>query len=130
MIFGLAVSSSAMFLVPVAHGATLAAAMLLIGQQIIGDGCAAIFQIEHVSLRQSVTTEGLLGRVNASTEFVRLGATLAGSLIGGWLGGVFGVKLVLVCAACGSLLSTLLLWFSPVNRLRAVSQSSSFLPKS
>jgi MFS family permease len=120
MILGLAISSSALFLIPLAHGATAGAAMLLIAQQISGDGFATIYQIDNVSLRQGVTTEGLLGRVNASAEFVRLGAALAGSLVGGWSGEVIGVRQVLFYAAAGCLVSTVVLVFSPVRRLRVV----------
>ena len=119
MIVGLLLSSIAMFFVPLAHGATLTAALLLILQQIAGDGPATIYQINEVSLRQGITPERLLGRVNASADFLRLGATLAGSLLGGLLGGVIGVRSMLFVAGFGTLLSTLWLVLSPIRALRA-----------
>ena len=77
---------------PLAQGATLIAALLLILQQLLGDCAATAYQINQVSLRQSVTKDTLLGRVIASAEFFGLGATLAGSLLGGTLGEIIGVR--------------------------------------
>jgi predicted MFS family arabinose efflux permease len=119
MIVGLLLYSLAMFLVPLAQGATLIAALLLILQQISGDGAATVYQINQVSLRQAITPERLLGRVNASMEFLRLGATLAGSLLGGLLGEEIGVRATLFLGAFGTLLSTLWLVLSPLRALRA-----------
>jgi MFS family permease len=119
MIVGLFLYSLAMFLVPLAQGATLIAALLLILQQIAGDGAATLYQINQVSLRQAITPERLLGRVNASMEFLRLGATLAGSLLGGLLGESIGVRATLFLGAIGTLLSTLWLVLSPLRALRA-----------
>ena len=121
MILGLLFSSIAMFLIPLAQGATLTAALLLILQQISGDGPAAIYQINLVSLRQAVTPEQLLGRVSASAEFLRLGAALSGSLLGGLMGRMIGVRATLVVGAVGSLLSTLWLALSPIRSLRVAS---------
>src|SRR5438046_1812808 len=47
-------------LIPLARGP-----LLLIAQQLIGDGCAAI-TIHEVSLRQSLVEDRYLGRVNAA----------------------------------------------------------------
>src|SRR5215468_230312 len=118
MIVGLLLSSIAMFFIPLAQGATLTAALLLIFQQISGDGPATIYQINDVSLRQAIAPERLLGRVNACAEFLRLSATLAGSLFGGLLGGLIGVRSMLFVASFGTLLSTLWLALSPIRALR------------
>jgi len=120
MIFGLSISASASLLIPLAHGVTLGAAVLLIVQQICGDGFATVYQIDQVSLRQAIAAKPLLGRVNASTEFIRRGATLGGSLAGGFLAESLGVRPVLFYATGGMLLSTLVLVFSPVRRLRSI----------
>lgn len=120
MIGGLLLSSAALFLIPLARGATLAAGLLLILQQLAGDGAATVYQINEVSLRQGVTPERLLGRVNAGAQFLGLGAMLGGSLIGGWLAGSLGVRAMLFCGASGALLSTLWLLLSPVRTLRGI----------
>jgi predicted MFS family arabinose efflux permease len=116
MIAGLVVYSLALFLVPAARGGTLVAGMLLVLQQLVGDGAATVYQIGDVSLRQAITPERLLGRVNASAQLLRLGATLAGSLLGGVAGETIGVRATLAAGALGSLLSVLWLVFSPLHR--------------
>jgi len=118
MIAGLLLYSIALFLVPLAQGATLVAALLLIVQQISGDGAETVYQINQVSLRQAITPERMLGRVSASTEFLRLGAALVGALVGGLMGKTMGVRATLVASAAGSLLSALWLMLSPVRALR------------
>jgi predicted MFS family arabinose efflux permease len=118
MIAGLMLFGISMVFIPIAQGATVTAATLLIMQQLFGDGAATIYQINQVSLRQAITPERLLGRVNASAYFLGLGGTLAGSLLGGLLGEMMGVRITLVLAALGTVLSTLWLIFSPVRRLR------------
>jgi len=118
MILGLILYSVALLFIPLARGATLVAALLLIGQQTLGDGAATLYQINQVSLRQAITPEGLLGRVNASVQILRLGATLVGSLVGGLMGNAIGVRTTLVAGALGSLLSTVWLVTSPIRALR------------
>jgi Na+/melibiose symporter-like transporter len=117
-ISALSLYCAAMFLIPFARGAAFAAALLLILQQIVGDGPAAIYQINQLSLRQAVAPERLLGRVNASAEFLSLGAMLAGSLLGGVLGEAIGVRATLFLGAGGSLISPLVLALSPVLETR------------
>ncbi len=123
MISACFLSGLAMLFVPLAQGATLTAALLLILQQLLGDGAATIYQINQVTLRQVVTPERLLGRVNASAQFLGLGAMLGGSLLGGLLGGIVGVRTMLFFSAFGTMFSTLWLVISPVRALRVFPQS-------
>jgi MFS family permease len=118
MVMGLLLYGVAMFFVPLARGATLIAASLLVLQQIVGDGSATVYQISQVSLRQAIAPERLLGRVNASTQVLALGATLAGSLVGGLLGEKIGVRATLFFGAAGMALSGIWLALSPVVGLR------------
>jgi predicted MFS family arabinose efflux permease len=62
----------------------------------------------------------LLGRVNASMEFLKMGAALFGSLLGGLIGNAFGVRRTLFAGAVGSLLSAIWLILSPIRTLRTV----------
>ena len=118
MIVGLILYSIAMLFIPLAQGTTLTAALLLIGQQVLGDGAATLYQTNQVSLRQAITPARLLGRVNATAEFLRLGAALVGSLLGGLMGNTIGVRKTLVVGSLGSLLSTRWLGVSPIRALR------------
>jgi MFS family permease len=113
-------SGLAMFFVPLAKGATLTAALLLIFQQLLGDGAAMIYQINQVTLRPVVTQERLRGRVNASAELFGLGAMLAGLLLGGLWGGIIGVRTMLFLSAFGTIFSMLWVVFSPVRALRTL----------
>jgi MFS family permease len=115
LVFGLG-----MAIVPLATGATLLSGALLVAQQLIVDPAATIYEINGVSLRQSLAPERMLGRVNAAMRFIGWGAMLAGSLLGGLLGGWIGVRATLVVAALLSMVAGAWLWASPVARLRSV----------
>ncbi len=117
MFVGLGLFGLAECLIPLASGATLISAALLLGQQ-LGDGFYIVYDINQVSLRQGITPENLLGRVNATIQFVELGATLIGSLVGGLLGDLVGVRLILAVGAAGTLLAALPLALSPVRKLK------------
>ncbi len=117
MIVGLLLWGISMLFIPMAQGATVLSALLLIAQQLTGDGGATIYEINMVSLRQAIAPERLLGRVNASVHFLGTGAMLVGALLGGWLGEKIGVRAVLAASGFGTLLSVLWLVFSPVRGL-------------
>jgi len=123
MIGGVIVMGLSLALLPLARGATLLALLLLVAQQ-LGDGGFAAYDITQTSLRQLITPSRILGRVNASIRFSVLGAMLAGALIGGTLGETIGLRSTLAVAACGVLLSSLWLVFSPVRTLRRVAPST------
>jgi MFS family permease len=118
MVAGCLLSGMAMGFVPLAQGATLAAALFLILQQLLGDCAATVYQINQVTLRQAVTQARLLGRVNASAQFLGLGAMIAGSLLGGLWGEMIGVRTMLFVSAFGTMSSSLWLVLSPVRGLR------------
>ncbi len=117
MVIGMGVFGLSSLFVPLASGATLLSAALLIAAQ-LGDGFYILYEINLVSLRQSITSEHILGRVNATTQFINLGATLVGSLLGGLLGQAVGVRPVLVIGAGFTLLAAMALALSPIRRLK------------
>jgi Na+/melibiose symporter-like transporter len=77
-----------------------------------------IYNINQVSLRQAITPDRLLGRMNASMRFLVWGTMPIGSLLGGALGEVIGLRATLLVAAIGSTASFLWVYFSPVRQLR------------
>jgi len=117
MILGLGVFGVSLFFIPLANGATFLSALLLFTQQ-LGDGFCVVYEINQVSLRQAVTSERLLGRVNATFHFLSLGAILVGSLLAGALGEVLGVRLVLLLGCCCTLLAVLAMAASPLRRFK------------
>ncbi len=117
MVLGMAVFGLSQLFIPLASGATLISALLLIAQQ-LGDGFYIVYEINQVSVQQSAAPPGLLGRVNATFQFLNLGATLLGTLLGGLLGEMVGVRLVLALGGCGTLLAALALALSPLREHR------------
>ncbi|MCC6790363.1 MAG: MFS transporter [Thermomicrobiales bacterium] len=73
-----------------------------------------VYAVNAISLRQRLTPDALLGRVNATFTFVARGVVPIGSLIGGVLGGVIGLPLTLVVGEIGMFLAVGLLLISPL----------------
>lgn len=103
---------------PLAHGPVAAAAALLMGVQLLGDVAYAIHFINALSLRQALIPDRLMGRVNASWQFLTVGVAPLGALLAGLLGQAIGVRLTLLCGACGIMLASLWLFLSPLRTLR------------
>jgi hypothetical protein len=80
----------------------------------------AIFYINQTSLRQAVTPDHLLGRMNASYRFLTMGMIPIGSLLGGVLGQTIGLRGTLVVGVLGTLLPILWLIFSPLRTLHTI----------
>ena len=109
-----------MLFIPAATDASLLALSFLIAQQVFGDGWYTIYDVNQMSLRQSITPEHVLGRVNAGMRFSGLAAMLIGALGGGVLGEVIGLRATLVLSGCGLLVSGGWLMLSPVWSTRRV----------
>ncbi len=118
MTLGMLLMGLSMFLIPLAQGPGLAALLLMLAQQLMGDGAYTVYQINQVSLRQAIAPGRVLGRVNASLRFGGLGATLLGTLAGGVLGQSAGLRPTLVVGACGTVLAAVWLAVSPVQALK------------
>jgi len=115
MTLGLLLFSLAGLLAPFARGATVFAAVLLIAQQVFGDGAFTAYEVNQISLRQVIAPSQMLGRVNASMQFASLVATVIGSLVGGLLGEAVGLRSTLVIGACVTLPAVLWLMLSPLQ---------------
>lgn len=96
MIGGLVLGGAGMLLTPLARDTGWISLMLLIGQQLLGDGPLTVFEIAQLSLRQTVTPDHILGRVNATVRFGSYVAMLGGVLLGGVLGQTLGLRGTLV----------------------------------
>jgi MFS family permease len=79
-----------------------------------------VYWVNAISVRQAITPDRVLGRVNATMRFLAGGANPIGAVIGGALGGVIGLPLTLVVASFGMLLGFLWLLLSPVRGLFAM----------
>ena len=119
MVLGLALTAVGQGMIVPATGATLTVVALLVAQQLVADPAATVYDVVQTSVRQAVTPERLLGRVNASLRVLETGAMLLGALAGGLLGDRIGLRPTLALGAGTILLAAVWLALSPVLRLRA-----------
>lgn len=89
-----------------------------------------VYWVNAISVRQAITPDRVLGRVNATMRFLAGGANPIGAVIGGALGGVIGIPLTLVVASFGMLLGFLWPLLSPVRGLSAMPVTNHFGPPS
>jgi len=84
---------------------------------------AVIYNVNQVSLRQAITPDRMLGRMNATMRFIVWGTIPIGAVIGGVLGGVIGLQATIWVGAIGSFLGFLPVLLSPVRALREIPPS-------
>jgi MFS family permease len=87
-----------------------------------------VYNINQVSLRQSITPDRIQGRMNATMRFMVWGTIPIGSFVGGILGGTIGLRPTLWVAAIGSLLSFIPPFFSPVRTLERIPEMPAEAP--
>lgn len=106
-------------LIPLApSGLPMVAVACLIGQQLIGDTAVTVFDVTEVSVRQARVGDRQLGRVNATVRVAMVLAQLGGTLLGGLLAEVIGLRGASFLAPVGALLGAWALFASPVRQLR------------
>jgi MFS family permease len=123
------VASAALFVlcplaIPLAPRDLGIALPLLIGAYAFQSLGSTTYNIAQVSLRQAITPDALLGRMNASIRFVVWGTIPFGSFVGGLLGTAVGLRPTLWIAAVGGLLSVAWVVASPVLRVQTVDRAA------
>ena len=93
--------------------------VLVIGGLILGFGIV-VYNVNQVGLRQAITPDRMLGRMNATMRLIVWGTIPIGALIGGILGYTIGLLPTLWIAAIGGSLAFLPVFFSPVRSLREI----------
>jgi MFS family permease len=79
---------------------------------------AVIYNITQVSLRQRITPDRMLGRMNASMRFLVWGTLPLGGVVGGLLGEAVGIREALWTGAIGATLGFLPVLLSPLRTMR------------
>ncbi|HJZ47682.1 MAG TPA: MFS transporter [Roseiflexaceae bacterium] len=115
---GLLISSITSLLIWLAGGSLAIAVPLMMASQLIGDGASTIAAIDETSLRQTITPDSRLGRVNGSMNVLGEGIGTLGLLFGGVLAEQIGLRSTVAVAALGSLLGCVWILCSPLPRLR------------
>ena len=93
--------------------------VLVIGGVFVGFG-VVVYNVNQVGLRQAITPDRMLGRMNATMRLIVWGTIPIGALLGGALGTLVGLQTALWVSAVGASLSFLPVLFSPVRSLREI----------
>jgi predicted MFS family arabinose efflux permease len=83
--------------------------------QLFGDAAATVTEVNEITVRQSLTPDYLLGRVNSTMNLIAASFGPLGALAGGLLGERLGIPATLLVCAAGGLLAALWLFASPVR---------------
>lgn len=119
MILGLTFGAIGILITASAPTVTWLAVIFLVATQIVSDPGWTVYDINLVSLRQSITPERVMGRVNSAVRFSGLVGTLAGALITAALIGPIGARAMLFAGAAVTFAGVLALLFSAVRRADA-----------
>ncbi|HZQ37763.1 MAG TPA: MFS transporter, partial [Dehalococcoidia bacterium] len=84
--------------IPLATGVSAAGVALLVANQCLTDPAYTFFEINAVSLRQTVTPGGMLGRVGATVRVLDFAGMLVGTAIAALLGELLGLRPTLFAA--------------------------------
>ncbi|HLG97055.1 MAG TPA: MFS transporter [Bryobacteraceae bacterium] len=116
----MAVAVLSLGLLAIAGGPLPAVLALLMIQQLFGDAAFAVFNVNELALRQSVTPAQVLGRVNGAMQLLTRGIYPLGALVGGALAERIGIRGTLAVAAGGLAVSSLWLLAPPLRKLSAI----------
>jgi MFS family permease len=87
---------------------------------LLGPALGMVFNLNQLSLRQAITPERLMGRMNAVVRFMYWGTMPAGAAAGGALASVIGVRETLFVGAIGGAVAMTPLFASSLRRLRTM----------
>ena len=92
----------------------------LIASGLLGGFGSVVYNVNQVSLRQAITPDRMLGRMNATMRFIVWGTIPVGALAGGYLASAFGLQQALLIGGIGSFLAVPPVLFSAVRSLREI----------
>ncbi|MFB8351808.1 MFS transporter [Streptomyces niveus] len=106
-----------MLCAPAVRGSTTLTIASLIAVNFLFGAFSQLVDVTVMAVRQSITPLPVQGRVVATINFVGMGLTPLGSLLGGFLADRWDLRTGLLLAAVGMALSPLFMAFSPLARL-------------
>ena len=114
---------TAMVLVTIGNGfiavtpdAALLGLACLLAQQLLSDSSLTAFDIVAVSIRQATVDDRELGRVGATFHVLAMATMLFGTIVGGIIAELVGIRAALVVGALGGPAAIAILWFSAIRR--------------
>lgn len=96
-------------------------AVLALSEVVAGIG-VMLYDVNLNSVMTSVIPDGMRGRVSGAYSTVNYGIRPLGSVVGGLLGTAIGIRPTMLIAAVGGALCCLWLIFSPIRRVRDVTE--------
>lgn len=117
LVVAAAVGDGAFLCVPALRGSSAATVTALLAVNFVFGAGGQLVNVTVMSVRQALTPDGMQGRVAATITFVGMGLTPLGSLLGGLLARAWPLRVCLLVAAAGMLLSPVLMVLSPLARL-------------
>ena len=112
------ISAPASLLVPLASRET--ALVLMGGGGLVSGWANVVYNVNQVSLRQAITPEPMLGRMNATMRFIVWGTIPIGQMISGVIATLFGTLTAIWIGVIGGLFAFLPVLLSPVRSLRRI----------
>ncbi|MDX2270594.1 MAG: MFS transporter [Cyanobacteriota bacterium] len=110
------VSGLGYLVLPLAHG-WYGIPVLMLGWGISGFA-GTVYDMNQLSLRQTLIPDRLQGRMNATVRFLIWGTMPIGFALGGWLGETIGLRSTLWVGGIGMVTTFLWPYFSPVLALQ------------
>jgi MFS family permease len=120
VIYACGLTSLASFCFPLVSRADNVGMFGLMGTYFALSAAGAGVTVYAWTIRQSLTPNELLGKMNGAFRFCVTGIMPFGALFGGWLGGLIGIRWTLVIGAIGLLSSCLAACFSRLARLKTL----------
>lgn len=124
-----ALACAAPVLVPLAAGPRPLITAMIGASFFLGGAGVTVAVVASTSLRQSVTPDRLLGRMNATMRLASYTAIPLGSLLAGFLGSAIGPRLALLIGAAGFALPVLCILISPIPGLRDLKEAPQDVPR-
>ncbi len=112
-VIGFALFAAGTLLIPAAQGPLFAAGAILVCAQ-LSETAYAVYEVNELSLRQALTPDSFLGRVNATVRVVGIGAFMIASVVGGLLAETIGLRWTMASGGACGLVGALWLLRSPV----------------
>lgn len=122
------IADLAMIFVPALHGSGALTVTLLVVLNFLFGAFAQTVDITVTTVRLAVTPVQLQGRIAATVNFVGLGLTPVGSVLGGVLGVAIGVRAGLLLTAALLLLSPVCMLLSPLARMGRALPAADYSP--
>jgi MFS family permease len=101
---------------------------LVIAGALLGPFFGVMFNLNQLSLRQAITPERLMGRMNAVVRFMYWGTMPIGSLAGGAVATLIGIRPTLFLGVIGGTLAFAPLALTSLARLHAIPAEAEEVP--